>query len=176
MTYREGPPPDETEVVEHERVVERPVEPPPAEPAVERERVVERPVAAAPVQPPASQVNIAGPAAPAGPAYVATAPGPLYYARRVVALLFGILFALLLLRILLLLLGANEGNGLVDFIYSVTEPFVAPFRGVFSMDTIRPVGRSVFDVAAVVALVGYVLIELLILAILRLPDRDRVVA
>jgi uncharacterized protein YggT (Ycf19 family) len=172
MTYREGPPPDETEVVETERVVERPVEP--VAPAVERERVVERPVAAAPVQaPPASQVNVAG---PAGPAYVATAPGPLYYARRVVALVFGILFALLLLRILLLLLGANEGNGLVDFIYSVTEPFVAPFRGVFSMDTIRPVGRSVFDVAAVVALVGYVLIELLILAILRLPDRDRVVA
>jgi uncharacterized protein YggT (Ycf19 family) len=152
MTYREGPPPDETEVVEHERVVERPAEP--VAPAVERERVVER----------------------TAPAYVAAAPGPLYYARRVVALVFGILFALLLLRILLLLLGANEGNGLVDFIYSVTEPFVAPFRGVFSMDTIRPVGRSVFDVAAVVALVGYVLIELLILAILRLPDRDRVVA
>jgi hypothetical protein len=34
----------------------------------------------------------------------------------------------------------------------------------------------VFDIAAVVALVGYVLIELLILAVLRLGDRDRVVA
>jgi uncharacterized protein YggT (Ycf19 family) len=162
-------PPDETEVVEHERVVERPAEP--VAPAGERERVVER---TAPAQPPASQVNVATPAA--APAYVAAAPGPRNNARRVVALVFGILFALLLLRILLLLLGANAGNGLVDFIYSVTEPFVAPFRGVFSMDTIRPVGRSVFDVAAVVALVGYVLIELLILAILRLPDRDRVVA
>jgi uncharacterized protein YggT (Ycf19 family) len=93
-----------------------------------------------------------------------------------VALLFGILFALLVLRIVLLLLGANEGNALVDGIYSITEPFVAPFRGVFTLDTIRPVGRSVFDIAAVVALVGYVLIELLILAVLRLGDRDRVVA
>ena len=124
-----------------------------------------------PVDPPPSQVNVSS------GGYVATSgPGPLYYARRVVALLFGILFALLVLRIVLLLLGANEGNGLVDGIYSITEPFVAPFRGVFTLDTIRPVGRSVFDIAAVVALVGYVLIELLILAVLRLGDRDRVVA
>jgi uncharacterized protein YggT (Ycf19 family) len=151
MTYREDLPPDDTQVVERERVVERPVRP--VDP------------------PPPSQVNVSS-----GGYVATTGPGPLYYARRVVALLFGILFALLVLRIVLLLLGANEGNGLVDGIYSITEPFVAPFRGVFTLDTIRPVGRSVFDIAAVVALVGYVLIELLILAVLRLGDRDRVVA
>jgi uncharacterized protein YggT (Ycf19 family) len=151
MTY----PTDDTDVVERERIVER-----------------ERPVA--PVAPanPGGQVNVN---ADRG-GYVATGPGPLYYARRVVALLFGILFVLLILRIVLLALGANEGNGIVDGIYGVTEPFVAPFRGVFTLDEIRPIGRSVFDVAALVALIGWVLIELLILAILNIGDRTRTTA
>jgi YggT family protein len=82
----------------------------------------------------------------------------------------------LLLRILLLALGANSDNGIVDGIYGVTEPFVAPFRGIFTLDEIRPVGRSVFDIAALVALIGWVLIELLILAVLKIGDRDRVAA
>ena len=153
MTYRNDPTvePDDTDVIERERIVER-----------------ERP-AVTPAAPASNNVNVSD---GGRGGYVATAPGPLYYARRVIALLFGILFALLILRIVLLALGANEGNGIVDFIYGATEPFVAPFRGVFSMDEIRPVGRSVFDLAALVALIGYALIELLILAVLRLGDRS----
>ena len=96
---------------------------------------------------------------------------PLVYARRVVGLIFGILIALIGLRILLLALGANEGNGLVDAIYGITEPLVAPFRGIFSIDEVRPIGRSVLDVAAVVAIVGWSLLALVIVAILRLPER-----
>lgn len=148
MTYRN----EDTDVLERERIVER-----------------ERPVAAAPA-PASANVNVSG-----DRGYVATGPGPLYWARRVIALLFGILFALLILRIVLLALGANSDNGIVDGIYGITEPFVAPFRGIFSMDEIRPVGRSVFDIAALVALIGWALIELLILAILRIGDRDRTI-
>ncbi|MDP9222446.1 MAG: YggT family protein [Actinomycetota bacterium] len=102
-----------------------------------------------------------------------SSPGPLSYARRVVALLFGILIVLIALRFLLLALGANTGNALVDFIYNVSEPFVAVFRGVFSFDRISPVGRSVIDVAALVAIVGYALLAIVMIAILRLGDRDR---
>lgn len=149
MTYRN----EDTDVVERERIVER-----------------ERPAAVTPT-PASANVNVSR-----DRGYVATGPGPLYWARRVIALLFGILFALLILRIVLLALGANSDNGIVDGIYGVTEPFVAPFRGIFSMDEIRPVGRSVFDIAALVALIGWILIELLILAILNLPDRNRAVA
>lgn len=93
--------------------------------------------------------------------------------RRVVGLIFGILIALIGLRILLLALGANEGNALVDGIYGISEPLVAPFRGVFSMDQVQPAGRSVLDIAALVAIVGWSLIWLLIMAILRLPDGRR---
>ena len=140
---------------------------------VERERVVERevPVAAAP--PPAgSQVNVN-----ANDGYAATAgPGPLYYVRRFVVLVFGIILALIALRFILLMLGANDDNGLVAGIYNISEIFVAPFRGVFNLDQYTPNGTSVFDVSAIVAFFGWLLIEILILAILRIGDSDRRVA
>ena len=152
---------DDTRVVERDTYVER-----------------ERPVDTGYVPPAQPQVNVnAGPARGyAEPVAVSTGPGPLYYARRVLSLLFGILAVLIGLRILLLLLVANESNSIVDFVYNVTEPFVAPFRGIFNFDAVSPGGGSVLDVAALVALLGWLLIYLLIMAILRLGDRDRAVA
>jgi uncharacterized protein YggT (Ycf19 family) len=152
MTYRQDDPHDDTHVVERERYVERPVPTPMAAPTG------------------SSNVNVSG-----GGGYgytpVAAAPGPLYYARRVVSLLFGILAVLIAIRILLLLLVANQTNAIVDFVYGVTEPFVAPFRGIFAIDQVTPGGGSVLDVAAVIALIGWLLIYLLIMAILSLADR-----
>jgi uncharacterized protein YggT (Ycf19 family) len=149
---------DETRVVERETYVEREWPPEPAH---------YDPPPAEPVPPAGSQVNVN--AGRGG--YVEATPGPLFYARRVVSLLFGILAVLLALRILLLLLVANETNAIVDFVYTITEPFVAPFRGIFNFDAVSPGGGSVFDIAAAVALVGWLLIYLLIMAILRLGDR-----
>jgi uncharacterized protein YggT (Ycf19 family) len=139
---------------------------------VERETYVERerPVATAYAAPPPSSNVIVRPGSPGG---VETAPGPLSYAGRVISLLFGILVVLLGLRVLLLLLVANSFNAIVDFVYGVTEPFVAPFRGVFSINQVSPGGGSVFDIAALVALVGWLLIYLLLMAILRLGSRDQ---
>lgn len=101
-------------------------------------------------------------------------PGPMSLVKRIVSLLFGIIVVLIALRILLLLVVANQSNAIVDFIYSVTEPLVAPFRGILSLDTVTPGGASVFDVAALVALIGWALIYALIMAVLRLGDRNRV--
>lgn len=152
----------------------------PVDPVQDDTRVVERERQPEPAQqayvPPAAQpagsqvnVNPSGGTTYAEPA----APGPLYYVRRVLSLLFGILAVLLALRILLLLFVANETNTIVDFVYGITEPFVAPFRGIFSFDAVSPGGGSVFDIAALVALIGWLLIYLLLMAILRLGDRDR---
>jgi uncharacterized protein YggT (Ycf19 family) len=149
--------------------VDRPTDPDDGTRVVERETYVERdrPVATGYVPPTASSnVNVAG----GDGGYVATAPGPLYYARRLVSLLFGILAVLILIRIVLLLLVANAGNAIVDFVYTITEPFVAPFRGIFSFDEVVA-GDATLDIAAVVALIGWLLIYLLIMAILRLGDR-----
>ena len=146
MTYRDPADP-ETRVVERERYVERPVEPAPS----------------------SGPVNVN---APGRTAYVDPGPGPLYWARRVVSLLFGILAVLIGLRIVLLLLAANQANDIVSFVYNITEPFVAPFRGIFQFDVVSPGGGNALDISAVVALIGWLLIYLLIMAILRLGDRS----
>jgi YggT family protein len=106
----------------------------------------------------------------------APATNPMNLAKRIVSLLFGIVVVLIVLRIVLLLVVANQSNAIVDFVYTVTEPLVAPFRGILSLDTVTPGGGSVFDVAALVALIGWALIYALIMAILRLGDRDRATA
>jgi uncharacterized protein YggT (Ycf19 family) len=101
---------------------------------------------------------------PAGPSGVSTV-------ARIVTFAFGILQAALILRIILLLLIANQGNDIVSLILSITDPFVEPFRGMFSIDRVTADSGSRFDVAAVVALIGWTLVELLILAGLRIFDR-----
>jgi uncharacterized protein YggT (Ycf19 family) len=178
---------DDTDVVEPQPVVEpEPAGyvPPPAEPvqpvaAVQPVEPVEPVTVVQPAQPvqgppPAgSQVNVnAAPAAAAAPTYVEPGPGPLYWARRVISLLFAILFVLLGVRIFLLLLVADPNNDIVNFVYSVTEPFVAPFRGMFQFDQVTA-GQATLDIAAVAALIGWLLIYVLIMAILRLADPGR---
>ena len=98
-------------------------------------------------------------------------PGPVSVAARIVTLAFGILQALLLLRIILLLLVANPGNEVVSFVLSATDPFVEPFRGMFQLDRVTGDQGSTLDIAAVVALIGWTLVELLILAALRIFNR-----
>jgi uncharacterized protein YggT (Ycf19 family) len=91
--------------------------------------------------------------------------------RRVVLLAFGILQALLILRIVLLLLVANPGNEVVAFVLGVTDPFVEPFRGMFQLDRIGSDAGSVLDVAGGVALLGWTLIEMLVLAAFSIGAR-----
>lgn len=102
---------------------------------------------------------------------VPAGPSGASVAARIVTFAFGILQAALILRIILLLLVANPGNDIVALILSVTDPFVEPFRGMFSLDRVTGEQGSVLDVAAVVALIGWTLIELLILAAIRIFDR-----
>ena len=91
--------------------------------------------------------------------------------RRLVWLLFGVLQAMIVLRIVLLLLGANEGNDLVAFIVGVTDPFVEPFRGMFRLDEVSGASGSVLDFAASSRSIAWTLVEALVLAIVGLADR-----
>ena len=100
---------------------------------------------------------------PAGPSGAATG-------IRIITFAFGILQALLILRIILLLLVANHDNAIVSLILGITDPFVEPFRGMFSLDSVKA-NKSVFDIAAVVALVAWTLVEMLLIAALRLFTR-----
>ena len=104
-------------------------------------------------------------------AHVAPGPGGATMAGRIVTFLFGILQVLLILRIILLLLVANRGNDVVQFVLNITQPFVDPFIGMFSLNRVTADQGSVLDIAAIVALIGWTLIEALILAAIRIFSR-----
>ena len=90
---------------------------------------------------------------------------------RLIDLIFGVIIGLIVLRVILLLLAAREGNNLVSFIYNVTDVFVAPFRGILRIDEVSA-GHSALDVGAVVAIVGWFVIYLLVRAILNVFRRE----
>jgi uncharacterized protein YggT (Ycf19 family) len=101
-------------------------------------------------------------------------PGGAAVAARFVKFLFGVLQVALILRIILLLLVANPGNDVVQLILTVTDPFVEPFRGMFQLDRVTADQGSTLDIAAIVALIGWSLVELLVLALIRVFDRRTV--
>ena len=124
------------------------------------------------------------PAYPADPAYVApatrtavvsetasVAPSGGEVGRRIVTLIFGIIQTFIVLRIVLLLLNAREGNGLVQFILDVSQIFVAPFVGIFNSDALRASG-SVLDIAAIAALVGWTILEMIVLWVVNIARRE----
>jgi YGGT family len=92
-------------------------------------------------------------------------------AGRIVILLFGIVQVLIILRIVLLLLNAREGNDLVAWILNASQIFVAPFNGMLNVDNLHA-GGSVLDVAAILALIGWTVLEAIILAAVGVFRRE----
>ena len=92
-------------------------------------------------------------------------------ARRVVVFLFGIVQGFIGLRIVLLLADASQGNGIVRFIYDVSAVLVGPFEGVLHTNAVQA-GASVLDVAALVALVGWTILEALIVGAIAIVRRE----
>src|SRR5580765_7035916 len=90
-------------------------------------------------------------------------------AARVVSFIGGIILALLIIRFVLVLLGANPANGFADFIYSVSHPLVSPFFGLFSYE--QNLGTRRFELAALVAMVVYGLLTALLVRLVTLGSR-----
>lgn len=63
---------------------------------------------------------------------------------------------------MLLLLDAREANGLVSGILNVSQLVVGPFEGILRTDSLRSAGY-VLDVTAIVALIGWTVLELIVL-------------
>jgi hypothetical protein len=124
-------------------------------------------------------VVTSGPAeatAPAGPSPLAShevvrtdssritrsGPGGSEMGRRIVVLVFGVIQLLIGARFVLLLLNAREANGLVSGILNLSQVFVAPFEGILRTDALHA-SSSIFDVTAVVAIVGWTILELIVI-------------
>jgi hypothetical protein len=93
------------------------------------------------------------------------------FAGRIVILIFGIIQVFIILRIVLLLLDAREGNDLVSFILNTSQIFVGPFEGMLRTNALSS-GGSLLDIAAILALIGWTVLEALILAAVGIFKRE----
>ena len=91
-----------------------------------------------------------------------TGPGGNEMGRRIVLLVFGLIQLIIGARFVLLLLDAREANGLVSGILNLSQLLVAPFEGILRTDALHASG-SIFDVTAIVAIVGWTILELIII-------------
>jgi hypothetical protein len=93
-----------------------------------------------------------------------------YTAARLVWFVAAILLAILLIRFVLALLGANPANEFARFIYSISYPFVAPFFGLFGYNLHYGVSR--FESYTLVAIVVYMLIAWAIARLITINHPD----
>lgn len=97
--------------------------------------------------------------------------GPATFIARLVYFIFGVIIGLIAIRFVLLLLGANQGNAFVDFIYGVSGIFVAPFYGIFG--NTPEFGASIVDISSIVAMIVYALVAWAIVSLVTLSTRER---
>jgi uncharacterized protein YggT (Ycf19 family) len=76
---------------------------------------------------------------------------------QIILLVFGILEAMIGLRIVLKLIGANPDSPIVALIYGITAPFLAPFLGLIGSPTM---GNMVLEASSMFAITIYALIAL----------------
>lgn len=94
---------------------------------------------------------------PVREASVVKSSTPARRAIELIYLVFGIIDGLLLIRLLLKLLGANAKAGFAQFIYGVTDFFLAPFHGLLP-NVVN--GKTVLELSLIIAILIYSLIAL----------------
>lgn len=88
-------------------------------------------------------------------------------------LLFGVIEALIGLRIILKFIAANPTSEFARFLYSLTDVFLAPFAGLVGSPVI---GNGVIEIYSMIAIVVYALLAWLVVRLFRLiftPARTR---
>ncbi|HEV2880420.1 MAG TPA: YggT family protein [Pyrinomonadaceae bacterium] len=85
---------------------------------------------------------------------------------QIVDYIFYVIYALLAIRFLLALLAARRSAGFVQFIYTISDPFYAPFRGIVAEPTAE--GGARFALSILLAIVVYAVLHMGINGLLRL--------
>ncbi len=89
--------------------------------------------------------------------------------RNIVYYILGVIEVLLFFRLFFRLLGANQTNMFITFLYSLTKNLVAPFYGIFK--TIKlggPLSLFVFEPGTVVAMIVYAILSWGVIKLLRI--------
>ena len=92
--------------------------------------------------------------------YNSSSTRPLYRGTQIVWYILGVIEALLAIRFILKLLGANTGATFTSLIYNITYPFATPFLGVFGIT--RVVG-STMEWTTLLAMIVYWLVAVAII-------------
>ena len=88
--------------------------------------------------------------------------------------IFGILEILLTFRFVLKLMGANVTSSFVNFIYSFSAIFIAPFNGIFSKGYAQGLeNTSIFEPATLMALIVYMIIAWGIVKLTRISSGEK---
>jgi hypothetical protein len=89
-------------------------------------------------------------------------------AARVVNIITGIILTLLAARFIFALLGANRDSAIGGFVYSSTEPLVAPFFSLFNYQT--NFGIASFEFQTLVAMLFYAFLGWLLIRLFTIGD------
>lgn len=84
---------------------------------------------------------------------------------QVIWTIIGLLEALIAIRFILKLIGANQGNGFVNFIYGFSDFFVKPFLGIVNDPTS---GNSILEINSLIAMLVYLILGWAIIRIVWL--------
>jgi len=79
----------------------------------------------------------------------------IYKVTQFIWLLFGALEALIGVRVILMLIGANPANPFAALVYQLSELFLWPFRNLIANPAF---GNSVFEITSLIAMIVYPLI------------------
>ena len=94
--------------------------------------------------------------------------------QRIVYIVFAVFSAILAMRLVFRLLGANSENAFVSGIYSFTQPIVGVFEGIFAPITMNGgETTAVFEPAIVIAMVVIALIFWVVLKLMAPSSSSR---
>lgn len=107
------------------------------------------------------------------PSLVARRAANAAWISQIIYFLFGVLNVLLGIRFVLLALAANQSSEFVRLIYGFTQPFVAPFLGIFGEPVLD---GSVIEWASPIAIIIYSLLAYAITRVIALAMRPPTVS
>lgn len=91
-----------------------------------------------------------------------------FTAQRIIGILFGIIEIVLAFRLIFKLLGANAESGFVQVLYSVTQPVVGLFEGIFNQKSIGTSETAgILEPETLLAMVVIGLVGLVVLKLIK---------
>ena len=98
----------------------------------------------------------------------------IYKVTQFIWLLFGGLEALIGIRVILMLIGANPGNPFTAFVYQLSELFLWPFRNIVANPAFQ---NHVVEITSIIAmivypLIGWAIVRLILLLFYRTPTNQ----